>query len=740
VTESLDSPIAPAEPERAETRVKVLLPMPFDAAFDYTAETPLEPGTVVRVPLGKQSRIGVVWDGDSRAAAGTPAASDKIKPVETSLPLPPMRAEMRRFVDWVAGYTLAPTGAVLRMALPPALPARGAPTQTCYRPTGTRPERMTEPRRRVLDAAGAGRPRPARALAEIAGVSESTVRGLAKTGALAPVALDADPAYPLPHPDRPGPKLSLEQAAAADYLRKAVRGGRFAPALLDGVTGAGKTEVYFEAVAQALRRPGAQVLVLLPEIALTSQWLERFEQRFGARPVEWHSDLPAGERRRAWRKVAEGQARVVVGARSALFLPFADLALIIVDEEHDPSYKQEDGVLYNARDMAVLRARIEQAPVVLSSATPSLESVVNAQRGRYAQLLLEDRHGPAELPALTAIDLRTDTPGSGDWLAPPLVDAASQALERGEQILFFLNRRGYAPVTVCRACGGRLECPNCTAWLVEHRYSRDVQCHHCGFSMPTPERCAGCGAEGALVPCGPGVERLAEEVSRRWPEARQAVMTSDTMTSPDRAREAVARIEAGAIDVVVGTQIITKGYHFPRLTLVGVVDADLGLRGGDLRAGERTYQQLVQVAGRAGRSQRPGRVYLQTYEPDHPVTRALIDGDKHAFLAREAEARKRAGMPPFGRLAGIIVSGRDESSVAEAGRRLAAAAPQQAGVAVYGPAPAPLARLRGMHRHRLLLHARREENLQAFLRGWLKRVKPGSGVRVRVDVDPYSFL
>jgi len=727
--------------EGEPVRIKVLVPMPVDAAFDYVARTPSPgPGTVLRVPLGRQSRLGVVWDASAPAARGTAVAPDKLKPIEAVLDIAPMREEMRRFVEWVAGYTLAPIGAVLRMALPPALLARPVPTQTCFAPGMAKPDRLTEARKRVLAIAAEDPPRTARALAEAAGVSESVVRGLAQIGALSPRERETDTSYPLPHPDRPGPKLSLEQAAAAEQLRKAVRTRRFAPILLEGVTGAGKTEVYFEAIAQTLRRPGAQVLVLLPEIALTSQWLERFETRFGARPVEWHSDLPQGERRRAWRRIAEGQARVVVGARSALFLPFVDLGLIIVDEEHDPSYKQEDGVLYNARDMAVVRGRIEGAPVVLSSATPSLETLANVERGRYAHLRLEDRHGPAELPEIAAIDLRRSPPGPGDWIAPALAEASTGALEAGEQILLFLNRRGYAPVTVCRACGARLECPNCTAWLVEHRYTARVQCHHCGFAMPRPERCAACGAEETLVPCGPGVERLAEEVVRRWPDARTAVMTSDTVTSPAKARQFVGRIESGEVDIIIGTQLITKGYHFPKLTVVGVVDADLGLRGGDLRAGERTFQQLMQVAGRAGRERHAGRVFLQTYDPDHPVTQALIAGDKRAFLEREAAARKRSGMPPYGRLAGLVVSGTDPATVGEAARRLAAAAPQAQGVSVYGPAPAPLARLRGRHRHRLLVQVRRNVDLQDYIRTWLRRAGRSPGVRLKVDIDPYSFL
>ena len=732
-------PLQPQPDPPPAHRLTVLLPMPFSHGFDYRASEPFAPGTIVRVPLARQHRLGVVWDPESPVAQGPAAPPDRLKAVEAVLPLPPLRREMRRFIDWVAGYTLAPAGAVLRMALPPHIVTAAPPTQWLYHATGRAPTRLTPARERVLAlfADGGGS-----TLAEVvsrARVSESVVRSLVEQGVLAraKAAIDAPP--PAPDPERPGPTLSPPQAAAAERLSRAVREGGFQPILLAGVTGSGKTEVYFEAIAEALRQPGGQALVLLPEIALTSQWLDRFHARFGARPALWHSDLSRGARRRTWHGVADGTVRLVVGARSALFLPFSALRLIIVDEEHDPSYKQEDGVCYHARDMAVVRASIERIPIALASATPSLETLMNVERGRYERLDLVDRHGGAEMPRIAAIDLRRAGPEPGQWIAPALAEAISQTLARGEQVLLFLNRRGYAPVTVCRACGARLECPHCSAWLVDHRYTGRVVCHHCGYTIPRPRTCPDCGGEDNLVPCGPGVERLAEEVAMRWPDARSAVMTSDTVTRAGTLRELVARIEAGAIDLVIGTQIVTKGYHFPRLTLVGVIDADLGLRGGDLRAGERTYQQIMQVAGRAGRAERAGRVFLQTYDPDHPVTAALIAGESDAFLAREADARRRAGMPPFARLAALLLSGKSEDAVRAAAHALARAAPRKEGIDIFGPAPAPLARLRGQFRYRLLVKARRDVALQAFLTAWVGTVRIPASVRLRIDIDPQSF-
>ncbi|RMF09045.1 MAG: primosomal protein N' [Alphaproteobacteria bacterium] len=721
-------------------RLKVLLPLPFDAPLDYLpGELKLGPGDIVRVPLGGRDVTGVVWDSSGHQAA-RPVAASRLRPVIEKIDVPALCDVTRRFVDWVANYTLTPAGSVLRMVLSTPAALAPAPVKQLYVNTGPPPARLTPGRRQVLDVLVDQKPRGVREIAEIAMVGEGVVRGLVDAGTLRPVTVSVDAPFTPPDPAVAGPVLTPGQATAADALVDAVRAREFAPILLEGVTGSGKTEVYFEAVAAALAEDAAQVLVLLPEIALTSQWLERFEARFGAAPVEWHSDLSQAERRRAWRAVARGEARVVVGARSALFLPFCALRLIIVDEEHDPSFKQEDGVIYQARDMAVVRARLGALPVVLASATPSLETLYNVAAGRYRRLHLPDRHGDAELPAVTTIDMRRVAPERGRFLAPPLVEALDATFRAGEQALLFLNRRGYAPLTLCRTCGHRFECPNCSAWLVEHRYQGRLMCHHCGYEQTPPAACPACEAEDTLVACGPGVERIAEEVAERFPDARRLVLSSDMAQSPARLAAAIASITNHQVDCVIGTQMVTKGYHFPRLTLVGVVDADLGLAGGDLRAAERTYQQLAQVAGRAGREALKGRVLLQTYMPEHPVMAALISGDREAFIAAEMAAREAQGMPPYGRLAALILSGEDGEAVARLARRLGRTAPRGDGIAVLGPVTAPMAMVRGRHRWRLLMKARRDVPIQKEIRAWLARAGGEKGVRVVVDIDPYSFL
>ncbi len=694
------------------------------------------PGTVVECPLGPRTILGIVWEPERLPTNEVPV--EKLRPLRGLLPVPPLSAPLRRLVEWTADYYVASLAGVARMALSSGGALRGPASITEYRLTGAPPERMTAQREAAIGALE-GEQATIRELAGMAGVSEGVLRGLVAQGVLEPVIVDCDRPYDPPRPDFAVPELEPEQRAAAKRLCEAVRSRDFMPFLLDGVTGSGKTETYFEPVSDALRM-GRQVLVLLPEIALTENFLHRFEERFGVAPVLWHSSLKSTERRRAWRNVAAGDARVVVGARSALFLPFADLGLIVVDEAHETSFKQEDGVRYNARDVAVMRARFERVPVILASATPALESLQMAESGIYEKLDLPSRFGGAQLPAIATVDLTQEKPGSGHWLAPRLVAAMEERLARGEQSLLFLNRRGYAPLTLCRNCGYRFQCPNCSAWLVEHRFTRRLACHHCGHETAQPETCPECGEPDCLVACGPGVERIADEVAERLPEARVFVATSDTLNSPGRAGEFIAWVEAGEIDVIVGTQLVTKGFHFPDLTLVGVVDADLGLEGGDLRAGERTYQQISQVAGRAGRGEKPGEVLIQTRHPEAAVIAALAAGDRDAFYEAETEARRHAGAPPFGRWAAIIVSSEDDAEAREAANRIGTFRPHVDDLLILGPAPAPMALLRGRYRYRFLINARRSVQLQAVIRSWLSVINHPAGVRVSVDVDPYSFV
>ncbi|TDR89321.1 primosomal protein N' [Enterovirga rhinocerotis] len=722
---------------------EVLIPLALDQTYSYAVPAGLDlaAGDVVAVPLGPRSRIGVVWE-------MRPGSGGNLKPVEGRIDVPPMRPALRKLVDFVARYTLAPKGSALGLAL--RLPG-DAPdvTRVGVRLAGPPPERMTPARHRVIEAAAGGLVHTKRDLAKLADVSTGVIDGLVDAGTLETLALTAAPVVEDPDPAFARPDLSPDQRAAAQTLAAAVataaaeRAGTAPPPpviLIDGVTGSGKTEVYFEAVAEALRL-GRQALILMPEIALTSAFLERFAARFGVRPAAWHSAVGTRRRDRILTGVEAGSVKVVAGARSALFLPFRDLGLVVVDEEHEQAYKQEDGVCYHTRDMAIVRGRLEAAPVLLASATPSIETRVNVGWGRFRRVALPERFGGRSLPSITTIDMRRDPPSQGRFLSPLLLREVERTVAAGEQALLFLNRRGFAPLTLCRACGHRTSCPNCSAWLVEHRFRRALVCHHCGHTERVPEACVACGSVGSLVPCGPGVERIAEEVAQCLPEARRIVLSSDFPGGTERLRTELEAVAKGEADIVIGTQLVAKGHNFPGMTLVGVLDADIGLTSGDPRASERTFQLLQQVTGRAGRGAKPGRALVQTYQPEHPVIAALVSGEAERFYAEETAAREAAGLPPFGRLAALIVSGEDRAAAEAHGRALAQVSEPPPGVMVLGPAEAPLALIRSRYRFRLLVKAVREVNLQAYLRAWLARAgKPRGSVRVAVDIDPMSFL
>lgn len=713
----------------------VLLPLGLEGPYTYAVPDGLDlaPGDYVAVPLGPRMVLGCVWQ--------FPGARDvdmALRPVAHRFDIPPMPAHHRTFIDWLAHYYMEPKGNVLRLAL--RAPGVFAPPreQVAYAFTGSEPAKFTDQRRRVLDIARDGPALRAAELAEAAGVGVSVVKGLVKAGALEAIALPAHRRFAVPDPSAGRLALTPLQEETARALRASITSRNGGVTLLDGVTGSGKTEIYFEAMAAALAA-GRQVLLLLPEIALTTTFIARVERRFGAEPAAWHSGMRPRERERVWLGAATGEARIVVGARSALFLPWARPGLIVVDEEHEPAYKQEDGVPYHARDMAVVYGAIAKIPVILSSATPSLESLVNVERGRYGQVELGARHGRPELPPIGVIDMRKAAIEPGAWLSDPLAEAVASTLAAGDQALLFLNRRGYAPLTLCRACGHRIDCPQCSASLVEHRFRRQLLCHHCGHTEPIPHACPKCGTGGKLVPWGPGIERLAEEAARRFPDARLAILSSDLSRGTSLA-DSLRAVEEGEVDLVIGTQLVAKGHHFPHLTLAGIVDADFALESGDPRAGERTWQLLAQVAGRAGRGERPGRALIQTFRPDHPLIQALAHRDRDRFLDQEKRVREQAALPPYGRLAALIIQGRDAGDTERFARQIAARIPRGKGIEVLGPAPAPLHLVRGYHRWRFLVRAARETDIQAFITLWLKDVKPRASLRVAIDIDPYSFL
>ncbi|MEN3792294.1 primosomal protein N' [Fulvimarina sp. MAC3] len=721
--------------------VPVLVPLPVDRPYSYGVpeDMMVEPGSIVQVPLGPRQVAGVVWDAPENGNADR-IDPKKLRPITRCFDCPSLGPEMRRFIDWVADYTLSPPGLVARMALRAPAAFDPEPWIDGLEATEARPERMTDARRRIFEAAEEASVWTKSGLAHAAGVTPSVVDGLMKAGAFRTVRFPPPPAVAEPDTGYGRAALSAEQSEAASELAATGREGAFSVTLLEGVTGSGKTEVYFEAVAAALDA-GKQVLILLPEIALTQSFLDRFHDRFGAPPAEWHSDIAPKMREKIWRQVTEGRVRVVAGARSALFLPFKELGLIIVDEEHDPAYKQEDRTFYHARDMAVVRGRIGAFPVILASATPSVETRVNADLGRYRHVRLEARYAAAALPDLSLVDMRRSPPPRGKFVSPLLLTAIKETVARGEQALLFLNRRGYAPLTLCRVCGHRFQCASCSTWLVDHRLRGILQCHHCGFQVARPEACPECGTLDHLVACGPGVERIAEEMLSDLPEARTILLSSDLPGGARRLRRELDAIAEGEADIVIGTQLVAKGHHFPMMTLVGAIDADLGLANGDPRAAERTFQLLHQVTGRAGRTGKASRGLIQTYQSEHPVMRAIASGDTEAFYSREIAERERSQLPPFGRLAAIVISANSKKEAENHARQIREAAPDDPDLEMLGPAEAPLAVLRGRHRFRLLVQGSRRAPLQSYLRATLQRAAPPRGsVQMQIDIDPQSFL
>jgi primosomal protein N' (replication factor Y) (superfamily II helicase) len=715
--------------------VAVLVGVAVEGPYSYRVPETMSVtrGSIVAVPLGPRLILGVVW-----GAPKDSVAHNRLRDIAHAYDVPPLSEELLRLVDWVARYTLAAPGQVLRGVLrsPEALdPPKPV---VAFRRTGHEPEKLTPARLRVLDVLMDDAAWPKAALVGASGVSMSVIEGLERAGALERLHMPAPPVVLPPDPDSNPSQLSPQQQQALGQILS-LDAGAFGVALLDGVTGGGKTEVFFEAVADTLRA-GRQALVLLPEIALTNTFIDRFIRRFGARPAEWHSDMTPLQRSKVWRGVLDGTVRAVVGARSALFLPFRELGLLVLDEEHDGAYKQAEGFTYHARDMAIVRAQFSKARVVLSSATPSVESRNNANIGRYSHVRLESRFAEAAMPDITPIDMRMDGPEKGEWIAPALAREVFAALDRGEQALLFLNRRGYAPLTLCRSCGHQYNCPDCSAWMVEHRFRGVLMCHHCGHETRTPKVCGECGETESLIAVGPGIERVAEEAATRFPDARRVLVSTD-MGSHAQLRERFAEIERGEFDLIIGTQLVSKGHHFEKLSVVGVLDADLGLAHGDPRAAERTFQILTQVAGRAGRASKHGKAFLQTYHPDHPVMRAMVNGDREAFYAQEILAREAGGMPPFGRLAALIVSAGEQQAAMAYAKTLLSAAPMAEGVRLFGPADAPISMIRGRHRVRLLAQSGRDFDLSGYMRFWLSGAERARGdLKVQIDIDPMSFM
>jgi len=642
-------------------KISVLPIGPFNKCFQYESEVFISVGTIVGIPFGTRSVLGVVTDEN--------ADTDReLKQIQRVFPYN-IGVYYMNFINWVSNYTLIPRGIVLKMIL-----------------------------------------------------AEKTVF-TCKKGYESP-AVTKEKNHDIILNDQQQKAFHALQCNKASV-----------PFLLEGVTGSGKTEVYLKK-AKEIFDQGKQVLILFPEIALTRQIYQRIEKYFGLSPIVWNSSVTPKNRRIAWIQSQSKSACIVIGARSALFIPFQNLGLIIVDEEHDSSYKQEEGYFYNARDMAVVLAQILHIPIILSSATPSLESYVNASSSKYGHFLMSERYGNSQLPDIKLIDMRQNK--FDGFISPPLILAIQERLKRKEQTLLYLNRRGYSPITLCKNCGEKISCPNCSSWLVYHKKDNNLICHYCGHKESVPSQCFHCKIEKSYIPFGPGVERIFEELQRKLPKARIEIASSDTFSSDKNANQIICKILSNDIDIIIGTQILAKGHHFPNITLVGIVDGDLGLQGADLRSAERTYQLINQVAGRAGRSDKPGEILIQTFKSEHPFFETLKKDPSANFMEMEVANRKKMKLPPFTKFASIIISGTNRELTEKIAKKLRSTCPKN--IYIFGPAPAPMFVLRGRVRWRILLKSFDKKALNTEISSWITSVNVPKNVKIQVDIDPVTFL
>ena len=729
----------------AGTIVKVLLPNVVNSGYDYRLTTDADLGAFVRVTLMNRPYIGIVY---GTGTSNLPP--EKIKNVAQVFPYKLDIATLQ-WIQKMSDWTLMAPGAVLRLILnvPDAFnPPR---SEQLYSYNSDIDTKMTTRRQMVADAfeLNDNEPMSAADIQNIARVGSAVVKSMIANGMLLPTASRVkEHSWNYDYRDMANVELNAEQRAAANKIAQDITTGGFTVNVLDGITGSGKTQVYFDAVWRAYSM-GKSVLLMMPEIALTTQFIKRFESRFGAAPIVWHSNLTAARRREIWRGVMTGDVRIVVGTRSALFLPWQNLGLIVVDEEHDSSYKQEDMGNYHGRDMALLRAKLGAFPVVLASATPSEETIHNIEIGRFNHLVLRARYGGAEMPTIETVDLREHRPDeyivNSDTLdkrtgalSPVLCREIQAVLDKRQQAMLFINRRGFAPIVQCKKCGWVAMCPDCSVGMTYHKKLGKLLCHICGRTMTLPTKCPDCGNETSMR--GAGLEKIEEEVLARFPGARTALVSSDTMMTRGALERLVSKMECGEIDIVIGTQILAKGHHFPNLTLVGVIDADMGLFGTDFRAPEHTFQQLFQVAGRAGRGQIPGRVLLQTYQPAHPVLMAICADNRDEFLRTDMDARRTAKMPPFGQLIAIIIECKKENILKQFCDTLAHAKPNVNGVRILGPVMAQIYQARGLFRMRFLVAGDEKALLQPLVKTWLSRVKVPANIRLKTDVNPQSFM
>ena len=659
--------------------INILLPLPFNQTFQYLCneEEKVELGDFVLVPFKDKIVTGCIWENKSKLKKQLP--KKKIRNIEKKLNFSPLNKQNRDFIDWVSNYTMNNLGSTLKLCL--------------------------------------------------------SIKQIFKKKKIEKI---KEQFLNLPSNK---PLLTKEQSNAKKYIFQKIDNKKFSTVVIDGVAGSGKTEVYFEAINKCLMEK-KQVLVLLPEISMTTQWFDRFKKKFKTNPLLWHSDIKGSEKIKIWKSILEDNVNIVVGARSSLFLPFKNLGLIIIDEEHDQSFKQEEGIIYNARDMAVVRAKISNIPIILCSATLSIETKLNVLERKYDVVKLKQAYGEAGLPEVKIIDLGKNPPEKGMWLTDEVHRELKKTIEFGNQALFFLNRRGFAPYVFCNSCYKKILCPNCDVGLVFHKKIDNLICHHCGYKSLLENNkkiCKESEKKCDLFLYGPGVEKIYEEIKNKNKNLNIEILTSDVMQKKGKGETILRKFEREEINVIIGTQILAKGHHFPKLTLVVIVDADFGFIGGDLRAAEKTFQLLTQVSGRSGRSRLSGKVLIQSTMADNPILKKIKRFDLNGFFLEELNIRKESGLPPFKKLCSLMLISKNEKKLNDFCRKMKVNIEPSNEFEVLGPAPPFISYIRGKYRKRFIIRCSRNKNIQQFVSIWLKKLQIPFDLKIAVDIDPYNF-
>jgi len=714
--------------------LSVLLPINIDRPFTYSSEEKLDIGTIVKVSFGKRELYGVVWEADKIEKKPDNIKIKSIIEVVGEGKDYILPKDMVYFIKWISDYYLMPLGLVLKASLKQQFFQKKSRASYVLKINPKHQAKITEKQKIVLEEFKQNKIIDKRSLITKTGISNSIISRMIKNEIL--IEEEAHENITKINLDTKI-ELNSDQLKASRALVKSTKNNEVV--LLDGITGSGKTEVYLSAVNEILHQ-GDQVLILLPEITLTHDFVHNLKKRYKYQIAEWNSSLTENQRRNIWFGVLNKEIKLIIGARSSLFLPFKKLGLIIVDEEHDQSYKQEDGIIYNARDMAILKSKQLNIACILSTATPSVESYDNVLQNKFQRTSLKNRFHGTQLPSIKFIDMRKADKIKESFLPVEIVEDIKANYERGEQSLLFLNRRGYSPLSICSKCGVRVDCPNCDTWLVLHKNNSQYICHKCGHTEDTNKECKSCHSQNTIVPSGRGIERVDEEIARIFPEIKRMIFSSDYLNNPTDILSALEKIKNNEIGLIIGTQLVSKGYNFPNLTYVGVLDGDFGLELSDIRSAERTYQILNQVAGRAGRMKEDSVVKILTHMPEHPIIQSITNNQKEDFYNTELAIRKSAGMPPFSRLASIIISSSDKVLLLDYVRRLDKLKNTPKNIDVFGPIEAPLSKLRKKYRMRFLIRSPKNSHIQFYIERWLKTLKINPKIRVVVDVDPYNFL